>query len=360
MHGYWNGFWNRPWFARPAVWGLGAWALGSIFYDCGYATYSNPYYGSGGNYYDYSQPIQVVTQPTEVVVVQGDSTTGQPTDAASAPAEPPPAVLASQPHVDQAQEAFRAQDYAKAGAEAELAIKELPTDAALHEFRALVYFATGEFPQAAGTLYAVLSAGPGWDWTTMSGLYPGVEVYTKQLRALEAFVKAHPDAADARFVLAYHYITGTHKEAALKQLQQVIRLQPADQLTAQLIRSMGGEVPSPNGAQPPPAEAEVADEELPPPPDLDPAQIVGRRTAKRSDGTTFTLDLTQDNTFTWSFERAGKKQEFGGTYSIDGAVLVLERADKATMPGLVTMEGTGFNFKLFGAPEGDPGLDFKS
>jgi hypothetical protein len=30
------------------------------------------------------------------------------------------------------------------------------------------------------------------------------------------------------------------------------------------------------------------------------------------------------------------------------------------MPGMVTMEGTGFNFKLFGGPEEDPGLDFKA
>ncbi|HTI49861.1 MAG TPA: hypothetical protein VL475_02880, partial [Planctomycetaceae bacterium] len=94
-------------------------------------------------------------------------------------------------------------------------------------------------------------------------------------------------------------------------------------------------------------------------PDIDPAKIVGHWTASRSDGTTFKLDLTPDKKFTWAFERGGKKQEFGGTFSVDGAVLVLERSDKATMPGLITMGEKGFNFKLFGAPEADPGLDFK-
>lgn len=256
-------------------------------------------------------------------------------------------------------------DYGKAGSEIDLAIKELPNDAALHEFRALVYFAVGDYQKAAATLYAVLSAGPGWDWTTMSSLYPNVETYTVQLRALEQFVKKTPDASEGHFVLAYHYITGSHNEAAIKQLQEVARLQPSDQLTVQLIKGLGGSVPSQQVAsqQPtpmPPPSADLGGDDQPPPPNIDPAKIIGRRTAKRPDGTTFTLDLTPDNKFTWSFERAGKKQSFGGTYTVDGAVLVLEREDKSTMPGLVTMDGTGFNFKLFGAPEEDPGLDFKA
>jgi tetratricopeptide (TPR) repeat protein len=362
MSGAWNSYWNRPWFTGAAMMGMGAWGLGSVAYDSGYSTYSNPYYAGGGGHYDYSQPIQVVTQPTEVVVVQEGAQTDPNAQVVAAPAEPPPAVQASLTRTDAARDAFMAADYATAGKEIELALKELPTDAALHEFRALVYFATADYTKAAGTLYAVLSAGPGWDWTTMSGLYPSVDAYTVQLRALEQFVNAKPKEADARFVLAYHYVTGSHKEAAIKQLREVVLLQPADQLSVQLLRGLGGEVPAEPGSTPAPAaqEPQVARDDPPEPPDIDAAKIVGRRTAKRSDGTTFTLDLTPDNKFTWAYERGGKKQEFGGTYSVDGAVLVLERGDKATMPGLVTMEGTGFNFKLFGAPEGDAGLDFKT
>ena len=108
-------------------------------------------------------------------------------------------------------------DYDKAGTETDLAIKEHPTDAALHEFRALVFFAMGEYPSAAATLYAVLSAGPGWDWTTMSSLYPNVDTYTVQLRALEQYVKQNPGRAEGHFVLAYHYITAPHNDAAIKQ-----------------------------------------------------------------------------------------------------------------------------------------------
>jgi hypothetical protein len=51
-------------------------------------------------------------------------------------------------------------------------------------------------------MYTVLSNGPGWDWTTLVGLYPGVEVYTQQLRTLESYCTTRPQKADARFLLA--------------------------------------------------------------------------------------------------------------------------------------------------------------
>ena len=63
-------------------------------------------------------------------------------------------------------------------------------------------------------MYAVLSGGPGWDWTTESGLYPSIAVYTKQLRALEQYSRDNPQAADARFLLAYQYMLTGHNDAA--------------------------------------------------------------------------------------------------------------------------------------------------
>ena len=113
--------------------------------------------------YDYSQPID--TQ-----------------------AAPPPAEVAD-PAVakfDAAREAFHNGDYAGALGLTDEALKVLPNDATLHEFRALVLFAVGKYDLAAGPLYAVLSVGPGWDWTTLAGLYPSIDVYTAQLRKLEA------------------------------------------------------------------------------------------------------------------------------------------------------------------------------
>src|SRR5262249_57315751 len=106
---------------------------------------------------------------------------------------------------DQAREAFKAGDYAQALKKVDEALQKLPKDAALHEFRALVLFAQGQYQQAAATIYSVLAVGPGWDWTTLSSMYSNVDVYAKQLRALEAYRKQNPGAADAAFLLAYHY-----------------------------------------------------------------------------------------------------------------------------------------------------------
>lgn len=364
-HGGWGGYWGRPWYARPIAWGLGAWAIGSIIYNSGYSSYSNPYCGDGGGdtagYYDYSQPISVTNQQPDA----GATIAATGTDPAVAAAnEPPPSpeVQEGTTHMDLAREAFKNGDYAGASREIDLAIKALPKDAALHEFRALVFFATKDYKQAAATLYAVLSAGPGWDWTTLSSMYATISTYTDQFRDLEVYVKDNPSSADARFVLAYHYLTCGHPDSARKQYEEVLKLQPDDQLSAQLVKLLASEPAAETGGQPvpQPPDAEPADaEHATPPADIDATKIVGKWSAKRKDGAAFTLNLTPDSKFTWGFEQGGKKQEFGGKYSVDGAILVLERTDGAQMPGLVTLAGNGFNFKLYGGPPDDPGLDFR-
>ncbi len=107
----------------------------------------------------------------------------------------------------------------------------MPNDATLHEFRTLNLFALKRYDEAAGVLYAVLSAGPGWDWTTLIGLYGDPETYTQQLRALESHCSQNRQAAAPRFVLGYHYLTDGNAEAAVRQFKIVAELQPKDQLT---------------------------------------------------------------------------------------------------------------------------------
>src|SRR5262249_27030316 len=153
-------------------------------------------------------------------------------------------------------------DYALAMKEIDLALQKLPNDAALHELRALVQFATKDYKSAAATLYAVLSAGPGWDWTTMSSLYPGIDTYTEQVRTLEQYVRSNPNDAAGHFVLAYHYITQGHAGPAAKQLKEVVKLQPSDDLSARLLTMVGGETTPQVAAAPPPAE-EAAPPEIP-------------------------------------------------------------------------------------------------
>ena len=104
--------------------------------------------------------------------------------------------------LEAAREAFKDGSYAEALKFADQALTKTPNDPLLHELRGLTFFAQGDYDKAAAAFYAVLSVGPGWDWTTMIGLYQDVDVYTQQLRALEAYRNQHPDSAAARFVLA--------------------------------------------------------------------------------------------------------------------------------------------------------------
>ena len=91
---------------------------------------------------------------------------------------------------------------------------------------------------AAATLYPLLAAGPGWNWNTLSSLYPSAQIYTKQLRSLEQFVRGNPTDAAGHFVLAYHYLVLDEQDSALGQLHEVARLQPQDKLSAGIVQAL--------------------------------------------------------------------------------------------------------------------------
>ncbi|MBI5761849.1 MAG: tetratricopeptide repeat protein, partial [Planctomycetales bacterium] len=208
-HGCWHGGWyagagwNHLWNEHPvaAAFGLTAWGINRMAYGFGYWGYANPYYvvgDSGG--YDYSQPL----------AASSDS------GAATAPADTS-ATDAATAALNEARLAFYDGDSAKALKLLDTAVKATPNDTAVHEFRGLVLFSMKRYPEAAAATYAVLSTGPGWDWTTMSGLYSNVDIYTQQLRELEAFVKKNPKSPDGHFLLGYQYLTTRFAVSASKQ-----------------------------------------------------------------------------------------------------------------------------------------------
>jgi tetratricopeptide (TPR) repeat protein len=274
---------------------------------------------------------------------------------------------------DDGRAAFKAGDYLKAQTLTDQAISKLPNDATLHEFRALVLFALGRYDDAAATLYSVLSVGPGWNWTTLVGLYPSVDVYTAQLRQLESYRNSHPDQSSARFVLAYHYLTAGHKDAAVKEFQEVVKLQPTDKLSASLLAPLGGSPPAETQqpaavaaappaveTQPAPAESNTAAAEAPSRPPLPLEKVVGKWVATPAPSTTIRLEISQDGKFTWSVTDRGRTESFGGKAMTDDGLLSLMREqDQSTLAGEVTLKETGFHFKLAGSGPGDPGLEFR-
>jgi tetratricopeptide (TPR) repeat protein len=140
-------------------------------------------------------------------------------------------------HFDTAKAAFKNSDYKAALESIDAAIELLPSDATLHEFRALCLFAMKDYQQAAAAIYAVLAAGPGWNWETMESLYRSTTTYTQQLRALEAHVRENPDDSAAAFLLAYQYMTMGHLDAAVRKWERVAQLLPEDELTTQLLEA---------------------------------------------------------------------------------------------------------------------------
>ena len=322
-------------------WTAGYWAgaaASAIPWSWGYWPYYNPYYTGpvvvGGATIDYSQPIVV----------------------AQAPSLPPatPAGLTAEdqatPLFDAARNAFMQGDYQTALAQVDQAIALVPNDTVLHEFRGLVLFALGRYKEAAAAVYAVLSAGPGWDWTTLSGLYPSVDVYTEQLRALEQYAKSHPAAAEAKFLLAYHYLTCGYTDAAAAQLREVVRLNPRDQLSAQLLHSISASDTAEEAVPIRPAAAMTP---------ADASSLVGNWTATRADGATIKLTLAGDGKFTWTLDQNGKPQQFSGTYTVADNLLVLKQGNNPMMVGQVaSLAGDRFNFKLAGDNPSDPGLTF--
>ena len=206
---------------------MASWGLGSLWNAWGYSSFVNPYY----------MPTTTVVQPSTVVVQPVVYDYSRPLDLTS-PAPSQAVVEQAVAGLDSARSAFQAGDYAQALKLADQAIQQTPNDPMLHEFRATCLFAMGRYDEAAVPMYTVLSTGPGWDWTTLVGLYPNSDVYTKQLRALEAYCNANPQAASARFLLASLYMTQGSNDAAAALLKRVVALQPRDTLSAQLLATL--------------------------------------------------------------------------------------------------------------------------
>ncbi len=383
VHGYWNGhnpggFGWRPYgvgYGNPGYggygggfggfggglglgmgmgmgWGLSSWMMGPMLNNYGYSNYSNPYYGGGGygvgnnlaaaqpGVYDYSQPIDPqVAAPEQTVANQAVST------------------------FDAAREAFKGGNYAQALGLVDQAIKTMPNDATLHEFRAQTLFALGRYDEASAPLYAVLSTGPGWDWTTLISLYADPETYTQQLRALETYCSQNPDSAAGHFVLAYQYLTEEHPEAAARELKTVSTLQPKDTLSAQLLHQLEQSQNQNQAAGANIAQTQPAPPENPAAPIASPGRegkLEGSWTAQPGKDVKINLAVQGDGRFVWTVAKGSKDQSFAGKSSFENGILTLVQDQNSnTMVGNVSWTDEGhFTFKVVGGPPSDPGLTF--
>jgi hypothetical protein len=219
----------------------------------------------------------------------------------------------------------------------------------LHEFRSLVLFALGRYPESAATIHAVLAVGPGWDAKTLTGLYPDMDTYTAHLRALEDQRDKTAKAADIRFLVGYHYMTLGHSKEALDQFRRASELQPKDSVAAALVATL-----SPRDDQPAQAAAKAAPKPVPS------DNVVGDWTAAGKGTAKYSMSLRKDGTFTWSFARGSRKQEVKGVYTVEGNVLAMEPDSGGVMLAeLALKEPDALHFKMIGGTLDDPGLEFR-
>jgi len=323
--------------------GPSSWLYGGSLYGYGYSPYTNPYYYASSTApgvavapFDYSQPISTGSAPS------ADSVTDEATTL-----------------FGMARDSFKAGNFGLALQQANEALTKNPNDSSLHEFRAVCLFELGRYDEAATTLYSVLSVGPGWDWPTLIGLFPNIDVYTSQLRALEAYSKANPQSSSSRFVLAYLYLTQGHFDAAASTLRQVVALKPNDTLSAKLLEQLqpARQDPAGRGAQPPPApaaESVPVNTALP-----EGATISGTWTAQPNADTAVSLTIQAGGAFHWQANQKGQTREFSGTSSFGGGLLTLVPDKSAAIVGRVSWtDPSHMNFRVVGDSPDAPGLSF--
>ncbi|SIO65797.1 Tetratricopeptide repeat-containing protein [Singulisphaera sp. GP187] len=320
--------------ANLVGWGLGPWANGWLR-----TGFTNPYViapviqttvvanAPQAFVHDYSRPLDLSSIPPEPEGTEQDDST----------------FLA-------ARDAFKAGNFVNALSLTDLALQPFPNDPVLHEFRALCLFALARYDEAAAVLYAVLTAGPGWDWTTMIGLYPDVETYTSHIRALEAAIRVNPTSASNRFVLAYQYMVQDHIEQARQQFQEVVKLQPRDELAAQFAKLLApaSEAPAVAATEPVPAnEPDPMHQPTPPP-----AALVGTWKAKPTPDVSIELTVQQDGQFAWDVNADGHADSITGEADYLDGVLTLSQADAPPLVGkVVNLSATQFGFELLGGPQ---------
>lgn len=184
----------------------------------------------------------------------------------------------------------------------------------------------------------------------MSSLYPSVDIYTSQLRTLEEYRNVHPDESAPRFVLAYHYISTGYDEAAASQLEKIVKLNPKDELSRNLLLSLDPDADIPKPDIPAPPKPEVP---------IQRAQLVGQWTAQR-DGDQFVMNLQDNGDFTWTYKPSnGDESKVSGVWAVDEeSVIALDMGEDNVMLAQLNLTDGKLVFYMLGDTKGAEPLKF--
>jgi tetratricopeptide (TPR) repeat protein len=136
------------------------------------------------------------------------------------------------------EEAFRERDYDGAIEDWWYELAKGNDNPVLQMMLGQAFFAAGRYREAAVTTQAAMHTLSPDRWGVVVSnrreLYNDSRDYNVQLDQLENAVHAKPDDAPQRFLLGYHYACLGYPQAALRQLDQVVKLEPRDEMAARL------------------------------------------------------------------------------------------------------------------------------
>jgi TolA-binding protein len=141
----------------------------------------------------------------------------------------------------QAQAAFQTADYHKALNLIGQSLQSNSQNVRCHQLGVFALMALGRYEAAAAAAHSAAALSDIPTWPTVTQFYGGhIGQYTSDLRALEAFVRQHPNAGEGHFLLGFNYVVTGHKADAKPQFAEAIRLVPGDPLAAKLMQQLGG------------------------------------------------------------------------------------------------------------------------
>ncbi len=165
-------------------------------------------------------------------------------------------------------------------------------------------------------------------------------------------------------MLAYQYLTAGFPDAAIRQLKNVVALQPRDRLSAALLEQLQQKEQPAAGGDLGRATSGGGGAATPAAPELTSAKqgnLMGIWTAQPAADTTITLIFQDKGHFVWKVSRQGKDQQFDGTSTYDSGILTMvqQQDNKNVMVGNVAWKDDDhFTFKVLGGGPNDPGLSF--
>jgi tetratricopeptide (TPR) repeat protein len=121
------------------------------------------------------------------------------------------------------------------------ALLDSPNNGGVMLLTAQALFAQGKYVDAAGAVQIGMQSLPENEWGNLVKnyvqVYPNVQNYTDQLKALEMARNAKPDDPAMRFLLGYHFGYLGYPKQAVTELDKALDLQPKD-LGSQKLRDI--------------------------------------------------------------------------------------------------------------------------